>query len=212
MELFSTIGMGIITGLVGPIITGITNYKMKKLDNEAKIKDREFQIKLLETETANMIKEAEIGLQVTKVTNEGEIEKMETEAFKESIKSFEKEKSLFQESYMQILQKSIYTSWIAGLICLLFGIVDWLKGMARPAITYYLIGCSTWITIMAYRIVEITNGQLDAGKAQQLFADVCMTIIYLTVSCVTWWFGDRRVAKFINSQLTTNKNRKGVNG
>jgi hypothetical protein len=30
-----------------------------------------------------------------------------------------------------------------------------------------------------------------------IFDQVTSIVIYLTVSCVTWWFGDRRVAKFL---------------
>ena len=32
---------------------------------------------------------------------------------------------------------------------------------------------------------------------QYIFDQVTSIIIYLTVSSVTWWFGDRRTAKFL---------------
>ena len=34
-------------------------------------------------------------------------------------------------------------------------------------------------------------------KRQQIYNEVTSIVVYLTVSCVTWWFGDRRMAKFL---------------
>jgi hypothetical protein len=38
---------------------------------------------------------------------------------------------------------------------------------------------------------------LTADQAGAIFDQVTSIVIYLTVNCVTWWFGDRRVAKFL---------------
>ena len=38
---------------------------------------------------------------------------------------------------------------------------------------------------------------MSIAQATALFSQVIDIILYLTVSCVTWWFGDRRVAKFL---------------
>lgn len=199
MDIFSSIGLGGLTGLIGPIITAFVNYKMKKVDIEDKNNERKFKIELLNAESKNMIEEAKIGLQVEQARVEGEIEKIEAEAYRDSLVSAEK--PLFKESYMQLLSKTKYFSWMVAVIAFMFGLIDWLKGLARPIITYYLIGCSTYITILSYSIVIKTNGGLDPQMAQGLFHDVCIAIIYMTVSCVMWWFSDRRMAKFINGQI-----------
>ena len=193
MDIFSSIGLGAITGLVGPIVTGITNYKMLKEKNK-------HDVTMLEAESNAMIAETNALIQRDKIKTEGEIEVADAEAFTASIK--EAGKSLFQESYMQkLMEGNKFAQGLGATICLLYGFIDFLKGLARPAITYYLIGMSTWITILAYDILTTTKGGITAEWAMKMFEQVVLIVVYLTVSCVLFWFGDRRMAKFITKQL-----------
>lgn len=188
MDIFGSIGLGAITGLVGPIVTGITNYKMLKEKNK-------HDVAILDAESKAMIAETNALIQRDKIKTEGEIEVADAEAFTTSIK--EAGKSLFQESYMhKLMEGNKFARVLGAVICLLFGFIDFLKGLARPAITYYLIGMSTWITILAYDILMKANeGIVDAEWAGTLFEQVTLTIVYLTVSCVGWWFGDRQALR-----------------
>jgi len=196
MDIFGSIGLGAITGLVGPIITGITNYKMKKLEGQMRIDE-------LKAESENMRLESQMQIEVTKEKTKGEVEIAELDAFKESIK--QSGKSLFQESYMQALMRRKGTAWLGAIVASLFGFVDFLKGLARPVITYYLIGVSTWVTVIAYEILNKTQGAITTEWAQGIFEKVILTIIYMTVSCVGWWFADRRIAKFMTKHLEGKK-------
>lgn len=156
MDILGSIGLGAITGLVGPIITGITNYKMLKEKNK-------HDVAMLEAESQAMIAETNALIQRDKIKTEGEIEVANAEAFTASIK--EAGKSLFQESYMlKLMGGSMPSQILGGIICFLFGFIDFLKGLARPSITYYLIGMSTWITIIAYDILTKTNGGIMDPK------------------------------------------------
>lgn len=188
MDIFGSIGLGAITGLVGPIVTGITNYKMLKEKNKHEVLVLEAESKAMIAETNAMIKREEIK-------TAGEIEVADAEAFTASIK--EAGKPLFQESYMlKLMGGNIFAQIIGVIICFLFGIIDFLKGLARPAITYYLIGMSTWVTILAHQILTtIGKGAITVEWASGLFEQVVLTIIYLTVSCVGWWFGDRQLLR-----------------
>ena len=71
---------GGITGLLGNVITGITNYKTKKLE----VLHEE---KMVALESEAMRLEAEMNIAVTKAEIEGEIELADSAAYIESIKA-----------------------------------------------------------------------------------------------------------------------------
>ena len=183
---------GGITGLAGSALTAIMNYKTQKLKNEHDI--------ALETVRQAGIKlEAEANLKITQVQTEGAIEVAEVEALKESYKSIQKD--LFDASYMKGLMSSKWTRWIGALISLMFGLVDFLKAMARPVITYYLMIASTWVTIMAYQILTTYGTSITKDEALGLFQEIVTAILYMTITVVSWWFADRRMAKYASKFL-----------
>ena len=91
----------------------------------------------------------------------------------------------------------IITLPLAMLIATLFGFTDFFRGIIRPLLTVYLCGATTWVTYMAWTIMQAHNMNLTADMASEIFIQVISIVTYLTVSCVTWWFGDRRIAKTI---------------
>ena len=187
--LTSIIGGG-LTGLIGNALTSFTSYKMQKLKN-----DHDAKMAELDMQTIRL--EAEMQVKITAAETGGKIELADMDALKTSLK--DTQKPLFQESYMEKLTKSPWTAWIGAILSFLFGMVDFLKHIARPALTYYLMGVSTWITIVAWQTLETTTGTtpLTTAEAYGLFDKIITIMVYLTVSCVSWWFADRRTAKFL---------------
>jgi len=120
--------------------------------------------------------------------------KLETEAMIEEAKASEKwiDKLFSVEGWIKYISIPV-----AVLIAFLFGMVDFLKALMRPGLTMYLTGCTTWITYMAWEIMQKYGTEITSIQAVDLFDQVTSIIIYLTVSSVTWWFGDRRTAKFL---------------
>jgi len=191
LDLLSTGGLGAITGLIGSVITGITNYKMQKIKND-------HEIRMIQAESDAIRIEAEANIKVTRAETEGKVAIAEVEALKETYR--QAAKPLFERSYMRILMASRWFSWIGALIAFLFGFVDFMSKSCRPVLTYYLMGCSTWLTIITYKIMKESTGSgnvLATDKAYDLFYLVVMAIIFLTVSCVSWWFCDRQTSKFL---------------
>ena len=194
---------GGLTGLIGSVTTSITNYKLQKMKNE-------HDEKMIELETTAMIRETEANIKINEAEIQGEIEIADTKAYTKSIE--EGNKSLFNHSWVDKLlsiegNMRFFTVPCGILIAFLFGIVDFLKALMRPGLTMYLVGCTTWITYMSYGILETYGTAITSASALLLFTDVTNIIIYLTVSCVTWWFGDRRVAKFL-MRLSDNNIKK----
>ena len=82
-----------------------------------------------------------------------------------------------------------------------FAFLDWLRAFMRPALTLYLMGATTWITLLAWKIVTaLQGGVMTEESAVAILSQVINTVIYLTVSAVTWWFGDRTMSKFLQQQ------------
>jgi len=189
-DILASILGGGLTGLIGNALTSFTNFRMQKLKNQHEEKMSELDMQTIRLE-------AEMQVKVTTAETEGKISLAEVDALKASYA--QAGKPLFERSYMDKLMKSPWTAWIGAILSFLFGFVDFLKGAARPVLTYYLMGVSTWITIIAYQTVEKATGAspLDLVKSLELFDKITTTMIYLTVSCVSWWFADRRIAKFL---------------
>lgn len=186
--------LGGITGLLGTGITSFLNYKTQKLTFNHKEK-------MVDLETKAMIKEAEANIQIEKARIEGEVELADAKAYMESIKHGNKQ--MFTDKWVEkLFSIEGKMKWIAipvgVIVAFMFGILDFIRGFMRPGLTMYLVGCTTWVTMMAWKIMEMKGIEVLSGAAAAtLFGDVVSMILYLTVSCVTWWFGDRRMAKFL---------------
>ncbi len=200
--------LGGVTGLIGNAFTTWFKFKNAKMQYE-------HEEKMVDLETTAMIKEAEMNIQVTQSRIEGEIELADAAAFTTSQKVGQEK--LFHEKWIEmIMEAGRADKWYSfifkitgAVISASFAFVDWLNAMMRPTLTLYLIGASTYITILAWEIMQ-SHGlvTMTSMQAIAIFNQVSSTMIFLTVSCVTWWFGDRTMSKFLQQQGT----KKGKGG
>jgi len=191
--------LGVLSGLVGGVVTSITNYKMKKLQMEERSQERIHEKDMLAAETEAMIAESKAKIEVAKEQTAGAIELSELDAYKESQK--ETGITLFQSSYMGLLPDNKLGSFCKFFIAISFAFVDVLKGTARPVLTYYTMILATIVTYMAYEIVGKKGIIMTPEQAYSLFNLAIQTIWYLAVTSYAWWFADRRAAKFMAKQI-----------
>jgi len=155
---------------------------------------------MLEGETRAMIMEAKANIKVTQAQVEGAIDLKDAEAFMQSQK-LGNQKFFGNEWIKGLLgvegKWKIITLPCAVLVSILFGFVDFLRGLMRPVLTAYLTLITTWVTWQAWQIMQTHGLSLSSEQAVQIFNETTSIVTYLTVSCVTWWFGDRRMAKTI---------------
>ena len=197
--------LGGLTGLIGNAFTTWFKYKNAKMEYEHKEK-------MVSLETQAMIQEAQMQIQVTKARIEGEIELADAAAFETSQKVGSKQ--LFSEKWIDMLMRAGEAKWygfifkfFGSLIASFFAFVDWLNAMMRPSLTLYLVVASSYITYLAWQIMQTHGIDITADQAVGIFNQVTSTMIYLAVSAVTWWFGDRTMSKFLQSQgARQNKN------
>jgi hypothetical protein len=186
LSVLGTVFSGGVTGLVGSIGSAIMNYKMQALKNADDLAMGQLEIQKIQAE-------AEASIKVQDAKTEGEIQIAQIDAYKASLENMQK--NLFDTSYMGMLAKSKWTSWMILPISFMFALVDFMKDLARPLLTYYLVGMSTWVTILAYQLVQKSGGMTQA-QADSIFNTVIGMVLYLTVSSVSFWFADRNMTKF----------------
>ena len=192
--------LGGLTGLIGNAFTTWFKYKNLQMD----LTHKEKMVKL---ETTAMVQEAQMNIQLEKARIEGEVELADVSLYEASQKAGSEK--LFHEKWIDMIMeagKGKYTGWIfklmGSMIAAAFSLVDWLNGIMRPALTLYLVGASSYITLLAWKIMQTHGLDLTADQAIAIFNQVSSTMIYLSVSCVTWWFGDRTLTKFLQQQGT----------
>lgn len=196
--------LGGVTGLIGNIVSGVMNYKTQKLKNE-------HEQAMVALETQAMREEAKMKIEITKAEIEGAVELADAQTFAAGQEFGNVDH--FSDKWIEKLFTvegpigKFFAIPCAILIAISFGFVDWLRGFMRPAITMYLTGMTTVITWMAWEILQKHGMQaMTVTEAISIFDQVISIVIYLTVTCVTWWFGDRRMAKFLTNMKTKSKN------
>jgi hypothetical protein len=188
---------GGITGLIGNAFTTYFKYKNAQMEYT-------HEEKMVDLQTQSMIKEAQAQIEITKSKIEGDIELADTAAYQETLKA--EEKQMFGDKWVDTMLSS--TGWskyflqpIGCLLAVIFALIDGIRALMRPTLTAYLVGLSTYITYLAWKILEANHIEsLSATQASDIFLQVISTVIYLTVSAVTWWFGDRSMNKYLQGK------------
>ena len=143
-----------------------------------------------------MLAEAEANMRITEVETEAQIELADADVYKASIESAQ-QAALSDVVHQKLMEGGTFSQAVATIVAFLFGMVDFIKRLIRPSLTAYLVGLTTWITWIAWDIMKLKGQELSTDQATEIFNTVTTIIIYLTVTVVTWWFGDRRMAKFL---------------
>jgi len=191
--------LGGVTGLLGNLVGAYFKYKDAQIQVELQKAKFEHELKMVSAETQAMIMEAKANIAITRANVEGAIELEDAKAY--AISQQEGNKNLLGQDWINKMLSvegkyaKPFAVIAAVLIATAFGFADWLKGMLRPSLTLYLTGVSTWVTYKAYEILTANQAVLGTAQAVAIFSNAVDVVTYLTVSCVTWWFGDRRLSK-----------------
>lgn len=83
-------------------------------------------------------------------------------------------------------------------------ILDFLRGIVRPALTVYLCALTTRLYLEAHAILA-GKDILSPTEAADLVRLIVNTILYLTTTCILWWFGTRNKQKAPPITVVTSK-------
>lgn len=172
-DIFTSLLAGGATGLLGLAGNIWSEYKKQKEANRHKE-----EMARIDKETM----EAEANLAIQKVEVEGQIATT-IEATKALAESYKHDTATYFKGEQGAIAKFF------------FGIVDFFRGMLRPGITIFFVGMTTYVFIEILNIVNGFQGALTAPEAVDILKRIIIMILYLTSTCVTWWFGGRQMEK-----------------
>jgi len=179
--LLGSILTGGATGLLGSIVSGVFGFMNKKLDIQ-KLKlqfDQAVSLKQLDMQIGQM--EWANKIKVQEIVSDAEVQVEDSKTLRESLW---KEPDRYSDpSKMGSVGEAIME------------MLDFFRGLIRPALTVYLCALTTVI----YYKVHAAGGNLSLQQAYEMYAMVIETILYLTTTCVLWWFGSRMNNKVLKS-------------
>lgn len=187
-----------VTGLLGGVLTSHSNYKLQVLKNEQDDKSAAHELQRMDMEHRHMLEEQEANLRLAQVDNAAKVDMSELQITAANLEQANKNMLDAGVLNTMLASKSGMPSVLGAVIAFMLGLVDVLKGLVRPTLTLYFVGMTSWLTWLSYRTLEMIGGAMSPDTAQQTWLTVVDTCLYLAVTCTTWWFYDRRHAKYIN--------------
>lgn len=159
-------GAGGVVGLVGAYLTKLEERKVLQIKNTHE-KDMG-NLRLREQEAEQNHELAVADKQIQKAEVEGQIRLDEAEI----------------KGWATTLTDEMSKSTLGAMV----------KGAMRPAITLYLLGIVTYLTI---NIWTLTAGleSVDKYELLDILKQIIAQVLFLTVTCTTWWFGARASSK-----------------
>lgn len=97
--------------------------------------------------------------------------------------------SLLKEPERYSKTETLPNNWWGWTLQGLLVLLDVIRGLIRPALTVYLCWVTTSIWFEVRHLANLED--LSADQTMAILMLVIETILYLTTTCVTWWFGTR---------------------
>ena len=165
LALLGSGGLGGVLGIVGNVIKGRGELKAKKMAMAQELSLRQLDIDEFKLE-------AELKNQQITLENDGHLALANVEADRaRDVIDGELRKASYD------VDKATYGG----------SFVDTIRGMMRPAITIYMLALMSYI---GYQVYSVTGG-IEPVKAWELYETIINSVVFLTTTCVTWYFGAR---------------------
>jgi len=179
LGLLGSIFSGGLTGLLGVAFQRFFDFLKVKQEIEMKKLDHEHEANMRKIDGELMAQEWAARTQVATI----EATARETVAAETSFAaSFNSE----PKQYSAKVKLGPVTGFLLVLL-------DFLRGIVRPGLTIYLCVITTMIYVEARAIMA--NVSFSTADAMAVHDHIISTILYLTTTCVLWWFGTRNSQK-----------------
>lgn len=167
---------GGLTGLIGGAVQKVFEYKTKKLEIEMNRERFAHDVAMKKVDAEIMAQEWAARTKVADIEATAKIEVADSAAFAESLKTEDK-------NYLDYLDKlNSKQDWF-------FVILEFVRGSIRPFLTVYLCGVTTLVYLKATKLLNADI--ILPGMAYDLLTNIINTVLYVTTTCVLWWFGTR---------------------
>jgi len=176
MEFILSLVSGGLTGIIGSIVSRLFDF-LHAREVRAQQKDQfAHDEKMLEINGQLADKEWANRLEVQRTENQGKVDVADAEAFTASLNS---EPKLYSDGVAK-------GAFAGGMLVFL----DFCRGFTRIVITGWLCAITTLVYFQTRELLGdgIVLTSVDAVNILRLIID---TILYLTTTCILWWFGTR---------------------
>lgn len=174
-SLFSSILAGGATGILGVVVQRFADYKNRQIDVQAQATKDAHELAMRDKDAAIMAQEWAARTKVAEVEAAATVDAADAAAFSASFK-------VEPTQYSAGAKLTTGQGWLLVLL-------DFLRGIVRPGLTIYLCAITTWVYLDAH--AALNAAALSASEALGLVKMVTGTVLYLTTTCVLWWFGTR---------------------
>lgn len=171
--LFTSIISGGATGILGVAVQRYFDLKNKSADVAAKKLQFAHELDMRKADADIMAQEWAGRTKVAELEGEAQADVADAQAFAASFKE--------PTRYTDAKAITPAQTWA-------FVVLDFMRGAVRPFLTIYLCGITTLIYFQAHALLK--EGPAP-GEALELVRLVVGTVLYLTTTCVLWWFGTR---------------------
>lgn len=150
-------------------------------------------------ETEKMRVQNQLEIDKINARSSARVKVMEGQEHIEEVKAIAASQESFNRSYLDGVPaprgSGFWASLIRGGIYTMMGFVEFLRALIRPILTLYLVGATTAIFLILHKLLTAIDFAFDPSVVAQLYAQTVATILYLTVTCISWWFVTRNKAK-----------------
>ena len=179
-EVLGTLITGVLsggaTGLLGVLIQRYFDLKNKQQDIELTKLQLANNIELSKMETERTVRVSELEMEGTRYEADAAVMRA----------SFDHDRANYLDPQAQRRK-----GFVGGVVTLLMGFVDFLRGVLRPGMTAYLCALVTVMFYWARDLAEQHGYHLTAEQAYSLVLQIVATILYCWTTATLWWFGTR---------------------
>lgn len=180
LGILGSIVSGGMTGILGVGVQRIADYFNKKQDLKKMELQFAHEANMKQIDAQIMVQEYEQKAKIVVAEGEARVAEADAEAFAVSFNQEPKKYSVGTKT------GPIANSFLVAL--------DVIRGLVRPGLTIYLCAVTTLIYLEAKTIMA-TIEVFTADQAIDIHNMIVATILYLTTTCVLWWFGTRNKQK-----------------
>jgi len=192
-SILGTIFSGGITGIIGSAISAFSSYKLKRMEYD-------HVEKMFELNTLQIQAQTDRDIKISQLTIE-QIEASSASIIKQE--SYKQDKASYSNNvnYSEYGRAGKYFGMVVNF---LLGIVDFLRGVIRPATTIYF---EVFMFIMWYTLYNMLDGYrgIEISKLTELFHTITVLILYCATTCILWWFGERQLNKHFDAYLANKR-------
>lgn len=166
-----SVAAGGVTGLLGSVVAAVSGFVTTRQRNAHDLEMRKLDLEMMD-------REAKYRADLAQVESEARVSVAESEALAASYAA----------------DRATYATAAGGnsVLAMLLGLVDFVRGLVRPALTLYLVWLVWDLRSEVRDILErIGLDSLQTPAAMGIYGDVADMILYLASTCVAWWFGTR---------------------